>query len=73
MSDGTNSVAISAAFLLGDSNLDRFVNSGDALQTRSRSGAPTDAGNFTSDVNTDGTVNSGDVTIVRGQAGATLP
>jgi hypothetical protein len=60
-------------FLAGDSNGDRFVNSGDAIQTRGRSGQAADATNFRSDVNTDGTINSGDTTIVRARSGDSLP
>ena len=50
-----------------------FVNSGDAIQTRNRSGQLTDANNFRSDVNTDGTVNSGDSFIVRSKSGTFVP
>jgi hypothetical protein len=75
VSDGTNfgPVTIPMAVLLGDSTGDGAVNAGDALQTRGRSGAVTDAANYRSDVNTDGNVNSGDVIVVRGRAGASLP
>jgi hypothetical protein len=59
--------------LLGDTNGDRVVNSGDALQTRGRSGQATDATNFRSDVNTDGFVNSGDALFVRTRSGNSLP
>ncbi|MDQ6623822.1 MAG: dockerin type I domain-containing protein [Verrucomicrobiota bacterium] len=55
--------------LIGDTNGDRTVNSGDAQQTRNRSGQATDASNFRSDVNTDGNVNSGDAIIVRARSG----
>ena len=61
------------AFLIGDTNGDTFVNSGDAIQTRSRSGQTTDATNFRSDVNTDGFINSGDSTAVRARSGTALP
>src|SRR3712207_7115424 len=46
--------------LVGDTNGDRSVNAGDALQTRNRSGQPAASSTFRSDVNTDGNVNSGD-------------
>ncbi len=59
--------------LVGDTNGDRSVNAGDALQTRNRSGQTTDATNFRSDVNTDGFVNSGDTTVVRARSGSSLP
>ncbi len=59
--------------LVGDTNGDRIVNSGDALQTRNRSGQATDTTNFRSDVNTDGFVNSGDSTVVRSRSGTFLP
>jgi len=64
---------LNASFLLGDTNGDRTVNAGDALQTRNRSGQTADATNFTSDVNVDGSVNSGDTTVVRAQSGNTVP
>lgn len=47
-------VAIPVGILLGDTNGDRLVNSGDALLTRGRSGQATDLVNYRSDVNTDG-------------------
>ena len=59
--------------LVGDTNGDGFVNAGDALQTRNRSGQATDATNFRSDVNADGFVNSGDTTAVRARSGTFLP
>ena len=70
-SDGanTNNVAVPMSVLVGDTNGDRFVNSGDALQTRSRSGQGTNATNFRSDVNADGVINSGDTTAVRAKSG----
>jgi len=67
------SSAVSMGFLLGDTNGDGVVNSGDALQTRSRSGQITDAANFRSDVNIDGSVNSGDTLAVRNSSGTSLP
>jgi hypothetical protein len=59
--------------LLGDTNADRGVNSGDALQTRSRAGQAADATNFRSDVNADGSINSGDAILVRARLGESLP
>jgi hypothetical protein len=51
--------------LLGDTNEGRSVNSGDAQQTRSRSGQVAADANFRSEVNVDGAINSGDAFIVR--------
>ena len=65
--------SVSVGFLLGDTNGDRAVNSGDAQQTRNRSGQATDATNFRSDVNLDGGINSGDAFIVRSLSGSALP
>ena len=75
VSDGTNmsNVAIPMGLLVGDSNGDGFVNAGDALQTRNRSGQATDPTNCRSDVNADGFVNSGDTTVVRARSGTFLP
>jgi len=75
VNDGTttSNFTIPMSVLLGDTNGDAFVNAGDALQTRNRSGQATGATNFRSDVNTDGSVNSGDSLIVRSQSGTFLP
>ena len=59
--------------LIGDTNGDRVVNAGDALQTRNRAGQATDGTNFRSDVNLDGFVNSGDTTAVRARSGNSVP
>jgi len=64
---------LSVRLLAGDTSGDGFVNAGDALQTRNRSGQTTDATNFRSDVNADGAVNSGDTVIVRARSGHFLP
>lgn len=65
----TSDVTVPIRFLLGDTNGNASVNSGDALQTRNRSGQSADTTNFRSDVNLDGNVNSGDASIVRAQSG----
>ncbi|MDQ6907602.1 MAG: dockerin type I domain-containing protein, partial [Chloroflexota bacterium] len=61
------------ALLTGDTNGDTFVNAGDALQTRTRAGAITDATNFRNDINADGFINSGDIQLVRSHSGNALP
>ncbi len=66
-------LVIPMSVLIGDTNGDRSVNAGDALQTRSRSGQTTTASNFRSDVNGDGNVNSGDATAVKSRSGTSLP
>jgi len=71
--NGSTNVTIPMRVLIGDTNADAFVNSGDAQQTRNRSGQTTDTTNFRSDVNTDGFVNSGDSVIVRARSGTFLP
>ena len=75
VSSGANvgTVTIPMGILLGDTNGDRAVNSGDAVQTRARAGQLTDATNFRSDVNETGNINSGDTTIVRANSGHALP
>ncbi len=65
----TTDITFPLRVLVGDINADGVVNSGDALQTRSRSGQNTDETNFRSDVNTDGFVNSGDALVVRARSG----
>ena len=71
--NSTPAITVPIGFLLGDSNADRTVNSGDAQQTRNRSGQQTEEANFRSDVNLDGAINSGDAFIVRRQSGSAIP
>ena len=66
-------VNVPVGILVGDSNGDRAVNSGDAAQVRSRSGQLTSPSNFRSDVNLTGDINSGDTIIVRSRSGTGLP
>ena len=66
------SVSVSASLLAGDTNGDGNVNSGDATQTKNRSGSQVSATTFRSDVNADGTLNSGDALIVRARSGTTV-
>jgi hypothetical protein len=75
VSDGstTADVVIRMGVLAGDTTASAAVNSGDAAQTRNRSGQAADATNFRSDVNADGFVNSGDSFIVRSRSGTALP
>jgi hypothetical protein len=69
----TGNVGAQMGLLIGDTNGDRFVNSGDSLQTRNRSGQAIDGTNFRSDVNVDGFINSGDAFIVRARSGTSVP
>ena len=75
VNDGTSTGDVGAqmGLLVGDTNGDGFVNAGDSLQTRNRSGQVTDATNFRSDVNVDGFINIGDTIIVRSRSGTFLP
>ena len=68
-----NSASLTVGFLIGDTNGDGGVNTGDSQQTRSRSGQLADAANFRSDVNRDGAINSGDAMVVRSRSGQGLP
>jgi uncharacterized protein (TIGR02597 family) len=72
--DGSNAneVVIPLAVLVADVNGDGVVNGGDAIQTRNRSGQPTDALNFRADLNADGVINGGDAIVVRGRSGTAL-
>jgi len=74
VSDGTDTGNVPILFpvLLGDTNGDRTVNSGDLTQTKGRSGQTATAAFFRSDVNVDGVINVGDSIIVRSRSGTTL-
>ena len=65
--------AVSLNVLLGDGNGDKTVNSGDAQQTRNRSGQPLTGSTFRSDFNLDNSINSGDATIARSRSGQFIP
>ena len=69
----SGNLAVSMGVLLADTNSDRSVNAGDAIQTRNRSGQTIDGSNFRSDVNVDGSFNSGDTIFVRARSGTFLP
>ncbi len=74
-STGNSSSAISASMgvLIGDTNADRFVNSGDIAQTKSQSGQSVTSSNFREDVTVDGNLNSGDIGLVKSKSGTALP
>jgi hypothetical protein len=71
--NGGGNIDAQMGLLVGDTNGDGFVNSGDSQQTKNRSGLETDATNFRSDVNVDGFINSGDSFIVKSRSGTFLP
>jgi hypothetical protein len=74
VTDGVNTADMPVTFtvLAGDTNDSESVNSGDAIQTRGRSGEESNATNFRSDVNADGIINSGDTLAVRARSGTSL-
>jgi hypothetical protein len=65
-------IVIPLKLLIGDTNGDSVVNSGDAIQTRSRAGQAASATTFRSDVNTDGFINSGDSIAIRARSGTSV-
>lgn len=69
----TGNVHLPMGVLFADSNGDRTVNSGDAQQTRNRSGQTASESNFRSDYNLNGTIDSGDATIARSRSGTFVP
>jgi hypothetical protein len=74
-SAGNVSADVSALFglLIGDTNADGAVNSGDIAQTKSESGHTVSEANFREDPNTDGSLNSGDIALVKSKSGTALP
>jgi hypothetical protein len=59
--------------LIGDTNMDGFVNSADISQTKSQSGQLVGSSNFREDVNADGFLNSADISLVKSKSGTALP
>ena len=66
-------LTIPMSVLIGDTNANGAVNSGDIAQTKSRIGQAVDATNFRSDVNANGALNASDATIVKQNDGTSLP
>lgn len=75
VSDGTatGDLDVQMGMLIGDSNGDGSVNSGDIGLTKSKSGQAIDSTNFRNDVNVDGSLNAGDVGLVKSRSGTALP
>jgi hypothetical protein len=69
----TGNVSGTMGVLIGDTNMDGFVNSADISQTKSQSGQPVGNSNFREDLNTDGFLNSADISLVKSKSGTALP
>ena len=65
--------AVSASFLLGDTNANRAVNATDVSQTKARIGQTLDATNFRSDVNVNGSINASDTSLIKSKIGTGVP
>jgi uncharacterized repeat protein (TIGR03803 family) len=66
-------VSASMKVLVGDTNGDGFVNSGDIAQTKSQSGISVTSSNFREDLTADGSINSGDIGLVKSKSGTAFP
>ena len=76
VTDGTSApgdASFPVNFLAGDTNADRFVDSGDISQTKAQSGNAVTTANFREDVNVDGFLNSADISLVKSKSGTALP
>ncbi len=65
--------AVSVNMLIGDTNGNKTVNSGDIAQTKAQSGVPVTAANFREDVAVSGTINAGDISLVKSRSGSSVP
>ncbi|MEP7015492.1 MAG: reprolysin-like metallopeptidase [Verrucomicrobiota bacterium] len=65
--------AVSASFLVGDTNGSGSVNASDVSQTKSQAGQPISDSNFRSDVNANGAINASDTAMIKGNLGSALP
>jgi hypothetical protein len=70
---GTANLTAQMGVLIGDSTGDGYVNSGDVVQTKSRSGITVISTNFRSDINANGAINDSDVSIAKANVGTALP
>ena len=64
---------VTVGILLGDTTGNGAVNSSDASQTKSQSGAVVSNANFRNDTNVSGQINSSDVSQVKANSGTALP
>jgi hypothetical protein len=71
--NGAGPVSIPMSILLGDTNQDGAVNSGDISQVKSQSGQVVNAANLREDLNIDGSINSADISLVKSKSGTALP
>ena len=65
--------AVSAGFLLGDTNGNGIVNASDVSQTKAQLGQSAMGSNFRTDVNANGTINATDVSQVKANLGSAVP
>ena len=65
--------AVSAGFLLGDTNGNGVVNASDVSQTKAQLGQSATGSNFRTDVNASGAVNATDVSQIKAKLGTALP
>lgn len=70
--NGVTDLIVPLRILVGDTNHDGMVNSGDALLVRTNSGAVLSQGTFASDLNADGSINSGDAFLARKNSGTAV-
>ena len=71
--NNTGIVTATMGVLIGDTNADKFVNSGDIAQTKSQSGNSVSSSNFREDVTVDASLNSADIGLVKAKSGTALP
>jgi len=69
----SSSVSATMAVLVGDTNVDRFVDAIDVSQVKSQSGQAVTSSNFREDVNVDGFIDAIDVALVKTKSGNSLP
>ena len=65
--------SVNAVILLGDTNVNRFVNASDVAQTKSQLGTTVGPNNFRTDLNTSGTITASDVSQVKASVGNSVP
>ena len=68
----TGNFSATMGLLIGDTNADTLVNSGDISQTKSQSGNAVTISNFREDINLDGFINSADISLVKAHSGTAL-
>ncbi len=71
--NGTSTISVPLALLLGDVTQNRATNASDASQAKALSGNAIERDSYLNDVTINGVINSSDISTIKSQSGTNLP